>query len=120
MPKRRSAVRPHDPAAVPNNARADHLITLGSGAILIFILAAAGETESARMLGEDTLRRTRSTLGADNLVTVLSAAGLTTALAKLGQTDQARAAARTPCIGPKRRSGPTTRSRWPSHEPCTP
>jgi hypothetical protein len=43
----------------------DHLITIFSATDLTFVLAWSGEEPQARALGEDTLQRSRRTLGAD-------------------------------------------------------
>jgi len=68
----------------------DHLATINSGAVLAVVLAAGGEAERARMLGEDTLQRSRTVFGPDHPTTLLAAAALTAALAGLGQTVRAR------------------------------
>jgi hypothetical protein len=53
-------------------------------------LVRLGEAESARSLGDDTLRRCHRVLGPDHPITLMAAGALTGALVRLGEAEVAR------------------------------
>jgi hypothetical protein len=68
---------------------ADHDYTLSCATNLASALADLNESEEARKLGNDTLRRFRATLGENNPNTLACAGNLALDLKALGQDQQA-------------------------------
>ena len=58
---------------------------------MTLVRVSVGEAEAARTLGEDTLQRSRRTLGPDHLTTLWAAAALALAQTQVGETEAAGA-----------------------------
>jgi hypothetical protein len=85
-------------------------VTLGRAMVLTLVLPRSAETEQARILGQDTLERSRRVLGPPDHPITLHAG---TALGWLGEAERPAALPKTPWNATNGSSAPTTQTHLP-------
>jgi hypothetical protein len=81
-------------------------VTLGTATVLTLVLPRSADADQARILGQDTLERSRRVLGSDHSITLHAGTALAAALGWLGEAEQARRLGQDTLEGYQRILGP--------------